>query len=159
SSADPERTRHFFDLLSETEARAALQSASPEQANLLASLLSGSQALGNLLVSHPDWFSILNIERLQFPRRIQGLRNEVQTWLSGLLESKDYAGALNRLREFKQREMLRIAARDLGRLSNVSEITQELSDVADVCLGTVWRICRQQLTERFGEPWHQDAAG
>ena len=159
SSADQERAKHFFELLSETEARAALQKASPELANLLATLFSGSLALGNMLVAHPDWFSILDTERLRFPRRAQGLRNEVQSWLADLLEAKDYAGALNRLREFKQREMLRIAARDLGRLSNVSEITQELSDVADVCLDAVSKICGQQLVERFGEPWHQDADG
>lgn len=160
SSADRERAKHFFELLSETETGAAtLKGTSSEQATLFATLFSGSQALGNLLVAHPDWLPVLNVERLRFPRRIQGLRNEVQSWLAGLLEAKDYAGALSRLREFKQREMLRIAARDLGRLSNVSEITQELSDVADVCLDTVWRICRQQLVERFGEPWHQDAGG
>src|SRR4029077_10059731 len=101
----------------ETETGAAtLKGTSPEQAKLFATLFSGSQALGNSLVAHPDWLSILNAEHLRFPRRIQGLRNEVQTWLAGLLEAKDYAGALGRLREFKQREMLRIAARDLGRL-------------------------------------------
>ena len=111
------------------------------------------------MVAHPDWLPILNVDRLRFPRRDQGLRSEVQSWLVGLLETKDYAGALSRLREFKQREMLRIAARDLGCLSNVPEITQELSDVADVCLDTVWKICRQQLIQRFGEPWHQDVDG
>lgn len=160
SSADPERAGRFFELLSEAETGAAtLKGTSPEQATLFAALFSGSQALGNLLAAHPDWLSILNAERLRFPRRIQGLRNEVQAWLTGLLDTEDYSGALSRLREFKQREMLRIAARDLGRLSNVSEITQELSDVADVCLDTVCRICRQQLVARFGEPWHQDVEG
>ena len=78
---------------------------------------------------------------------------------SSLLETKDYASALNHLREFKQREMLRIAARDLARLSNVPEITREISDVADVCLNAVCQICQQQLTERFGQPWHRDVDG
>lgn len=159
SSADPERAKHFFELLSETDAGVALTNISSEQATLLASLFSGSAALGNLSVAHPDWLSVLEIERLRFPRRYQGLRNEVQTWLSELLETKDYATALGRLREFKQREMLRIAARDLGRLSNAPEITQEISDVADICLETVWQICRQQFVERFGQPWHQDVSG
>jgi len=157
ASADPERARHFFELLSETEARAALTKISSEQAALLAALFSGSAALGNLLVAHPDWFSILETERLRFPRRYQGFRNEVQTWLPGLLETKDYATALGHLREFKQREMLRIAARDLARLSNVPEITQEISDLADICLEAVYQICRRQFIERFGQPWHQDS--
>ena len=55
--------------------------------------------------------------------------------------------------------MLRIAARDLARLGDAVEITREISDLADVCLDAVWRICRQQFTERFGQPYHQDADG
>ena len=159
SSADPERAKHFFDLLSETAARTKLKKISSDQANLLASLFSGSQVLGNALVTHPDWLNHLEVELLRFPRRAQGLRQEVQGWLTGLLENKDYATALGRLREFKQREMLRIAARDLARPGNVPEITREISDVADVCLDAVGEICHQQLVERFGEPWHQNVEG
>lgn len=159
SSADPERAEYFFELLSETDAQSALATIPPERAVLLAALFSGSAVLGNTLVAHPDWLTALEIDLLRFPRRIQGFRNEIQSWLPGLLEAKDYATALARLREFKQREMLRIAARDLAHLSNVTEITQEISDVADVSLDGVCQICRQQLTERFGQPWHQDADG
>ena len=150
---------HFFELLSEMDAGRALAHISSEHAAVLAAVFSGSAALGNLLVAHPQWLSALEIERLRFPRRLQGLRNEVQTWLPGLLQTKDYSAALDRLREFKQREMLRIAARDLARLSNAPEITQEISGVADVCLESVWNICRLQFIERFGQPWHQDANG
>ncbi len=159
SAADPGRAKHWFDLLSETTARAALEKISADQANLLAALFSGSQVLPNLLLSHPEWLKHLEIELLRFPRRAQGLRNEVQGWLKKFLGAKDYGAAFSGVREFKQREMLRIAARDLGHLSNVSEITREISDVADVCLDAICQICRQQLTERFGQPWHQDAAG
>jgi [glutamine synthetase] adenylyltransferase / [glutamine synthetase]-adenylyl-L-tyrosine phosphorylase len=158
-SVDPERAKHFFDLLSETTARGTLQKISADQAKLLAALFSGSRVLGNLLVAHPDWLNHLEIKHLRFPRREQGLRNEVQGWLAGYLDAKDFVAAFAAVREFKQREMLRIAARDLAHLSNVSEITRELSDVADVCLNAICQICRQQLTERFGQPRHQDVHG
>ncbi len=159
TSADPERARRFFELLTETDAGATLQKIPAQQAALLAVLLGGSQFLGSLLVAHPDWLRHLEIDALRFPRRAEGLRSEIQTWLPALLETKDYAAALNRLREFKQREMLRIAARDLARLSNVPEITREISDVADVCLNAVCQVCQQQLAERFGQPWHRDVDG
>ena len=55
--------------------------------------------------------------------------------------------------------MLRIAARDLGRLADVLEITGEISLVADVCLDAVYRLCRQSLTQRLGQPFHLDASG
>ena len=101
----------------------------------------------------------MTFEQLKFPRRADGVRREIEGGLKPKLEACDYAGALAELRRFKQREMLRIAARDLARLGNVVEITREISDLADACLDAVWRICRQQFTERFGQPFHQDAEG
>ncbi len=87
------------------------------------------------------------------------MRREIEDGLKPKLEARDYAGALAGLRRFKEREMLRIAARDLARLSNVVEITREISDLADACLEAVWRICRPQFIGRFGQPFHQDADG
>jgi glutamate-ammonia-ligase adenylyltransferase len=159
TSADPARVKHFLDLLAATEAGPQLEKYSADQIRVVVALLSGSQALGNLLVANPDWLSVLDIEQLKFPRRVEGVRREIEGWLKAKLAACDYAGALAELRRFKQREMLRIAARDLARLSNVVEITREISDLADLCLDSVWRICRQQFTGRFGQPFHQDAEG
>ena len=159
TSADPARVKHFLDLLAAAGAGPQLEKFSPDQIRVVVALLSGSPALGNLLVANPGWLSVLDIEQLKFPRRADGFRHEIESGLKPKLEARDYAGALAELRRFKQREMLRIAARDLARLSNVVEITREISDLADVCLDAVWRICRQQFTERFGQPFHQDAEG
>jgi [glutamine synthetase] adenylyltransferase / [glutamine synthetase]-adenylyl-L-tyrosine phosphorylase len=157
--ADAPRAKHFFDLLASSSAGEALQAASAEQARILAALFAGSQALGNLLLARTDWLSVLEAEALRFPRRKQGLRNEVNRWLKPLLGASEYGTALSRLREFKQREMLRIAGRDLARLGKLAEILPEISDVADVCLDGVWQVCYQQLAGRHGQPWHQDAGG
>ena len=157
--ADPQRARQFLDFLAPTSAGAALSAVSGEQARILAALFSGSQALSNLVVARPEWLSVLDPEVLRFPRRKQGLRNEVNRWLKPLLAASDFGTALTRLREFKQREMLRIAGRDLARAGNLPEIVQEISDVADVCLGAVWQACYRQLAGRHGHPWHQDARG
>jgi glutamate-ammonia-ligase adenylyltransferase len=159
TSADPARVKHFLDLLAATGAGPRLEKFSAGQIRVVVALLSGSSALGNLLVANPGWLSALDIEQLKFPRRAEGFRREIESRLKSKLEARDYAGALAELRRFKQREMLRIAARDLARLSNVVEITREISDLADVCLDAVWRICRQQFTGRFGQPFHQDAEG
>jgi glutamate-ammonia-ligase adenylyltransferase len=155
----PQRARQFLDLLAATSAGAALQTAPAEQARVLAALFSGSQALSNLLVARPDWLGALEPDALKFPRHKQGLRNEVSRWLKPLLTASDFGGALTRVREFKQREMLRIAGRDLARLGKLPEIIQEISDVADVSLDGVWQVCSRQLVARYGQPWHQDAGG
>src|SRR5208282_4566371 len=157
--ADPERARRFLGFFAPTSAGAALSAVSGEQARILAALFSGSQALSNLVVARPEWLSVLEPEVLRFPRRKQGLRNEVSRWLKPLLAASDFGTALTRLREFKQREMLRIAGRDLARLGDLPGIVLEISDVADVCLGAVWQVCYRQLAGRHGQPWHQDARG
>ncbi|HZL44352.1 MAG TPA: hypothetical protein VFD66_13860, partial [Verrucomicrobiae bacterium] len=159
NSADPERSRYFFELMAAARGEPFMAQLSEVQAAVFAALFSGSQALSNQLLAHPEWFGVLNPDALQFPRREQGLRKEVGEWLPGLIQSRDYAGALTRLRKFKQKEMLRIAARDLSRRGGISEITREISDVADVCLGGVWQVCAERIAERFGNPWHRDADG
>lgn len=159
SSADPQRARHHLDLLAATSATAALAGASAEQARILCALFSGSQAMSGWLIANPDLVSSLTPDALKHPRRAQGLRREVNEWLAPLLQARDYAAGFMRLRHFKQREMLRIATRDLARLTGANEIIRELSDVADICLSLVGQLCRQQLTERFGRPYHQDVEG
>ena len=158
-STDPRRAAQFFDLLAATSAGPALRACSAEQARVLAALFGGSQALSNLLVARPEWLGTLETEALKYPRRKQGLRNEVNRWLKPLLTAADFGAALPRLREFKQREMLRIAARDLARLGKLTEVMQEISDVADVCLDVVWQVCHRQLAARYGQPYHLDARG
>jgi glutamate-ammonia-ligase adenylyltransferase len=159
SCADPERVRQAWERLAALEFPGKPRQLSNEQARALLPLLSGSQVAANLLAKHPDWLTGLQPELLQFPRRRQGLRQELNSLLLPRLDASDYSGALAPLRQFKQREMLRIAARDLARLGHVSQITQEISDVADVCLEAVWQICYRRLTERHGHPFHLDAEG
>ena len=159
ASADPARAGIFFSRLVAAGAGLQLGKCSAEELRVMAALLSGSRALGDLLVDNPDWLSELGLEQLKYSRRADGLRREIDSRLKPKQDARDYAGALAELRRLKQREMLRIAARDLARLSDVVEITREISDLADACLDAVWRICRQQFTERFGQPYHQDADG
>ena len=83
--ANPARAKHFLDQLLVTAAGSTLQKTSPEQARIVTALLSGSNALGNLLVAHPDWLDSIEPEHIRFPRQKQGLRNEVSTWLPPLV--------------------------------------------------------------------------
>ncbi len=159
AAADPHRVRHFVELLSGTTVKQQLANVSAREAAILSALFSGAEVLSGQLVVHPDWLALLQPERLKYPRRKQGFRQEVDSWLQPWLTAADYAVALGRLREFKEREALRIAARDLAWVSNVPEITRELSDLADVCLNAVWQVCYQQLAQRHGEPWHPTPDG
>jgi glutamate-ammonia-ligase adenylyltransferase len=160
AAADPPRARHYVEQLAATPPGARLARASAEQARVLAALFSGSPAMTEWLLKHPAWLETsLEAGHLVYPRQEQGLRREVNAWLQPALQARDYAGAFARLRQFKQREMTRIAARDLARLGDTAQITREISNVADVCLDGALRLCARQLGERLGGAYHQDAAG
>jgi glutamate-ammonia-ligase adenylyltransferase len=159
-SADPARTQNGFNELAAVAAGQAADVLAEEHARILAGIFSGSQVMTLLLLKHPEWVNtVLAPDVLAYPRQAQGLRREVNAFLQSGLQAKDHAGTFLRLRQFKQREMLRIAARDLSRLGDTTQITHELSDVADVTLDTTLQICRQQLIERLGTPYYLDAAG
>jgi glutamate-ammonia-ligase adenylyltransferase len=157
--SDPQRAKQYLRLLEETIAGKELEIVSSEEARILSAVFAGSQVLSGLLVAHPEWLSILRPDALQFGRRKQGLRQELDGWLEPFVKTGDFGGGLARVREFKAREMLRIGARDLARLGKVSDIIRELSDVADVCLESVWQACLRQLFERYGHPYHKDTDG
>lgn len=154
--ADREWADRHLALLVDAGLGARLAGVTAGQARALTALFSGSQALSECLAAHPDWLDLLlDVEALRFPRTDQGMRREVVSLVDPLLEKQDYAVALSQLRRFKAREMLRIGARDLAGLGRVDELTRELSDVADLCLDGVYRVCWQRLCGRYGRPFHQ----
>lgn len=157
--ADPARAQHYFKLLAASRTKDALERITSEQAVVLAAVFSGAQVLSDWLMANLEALPALEPDNLRHPRRAQGLQRDVDAFLHPALAGRDFPGALARLREFKQREMVRIAARDLTRRANAVEITREISDVADVCLDGVWRVCCQQFADRFGRPFHPDTAG
>jgi glutamate-ammonia-ligase adenylyltransferase len=155
SCADPPRAGACLARLRENGAAGIPAAPSAEQARILAALLAGSQMAGEWLTAHPEWLGpLLEAGSLEHPRREQGFRGEIERWLKPALDRDDIQPAFDQLREFKQREMLRIAARDLARLGGTLEITREISDVADACLDAVYRLCLQPLTRRLGRPFH-----
>jgi glutamate-ammonia-ligase adenylyltransferase len=155
ASADPERVRRHVEILTDAGGAAFLERASVEQARIVSAVLSGSQALAQLLAAHPDWLEVLDPGPLQFPRRMEGLRSDVSALIQARNNGRDTSTVFRGLRLFKQRETLRIAARDLAGFDDVSGIIRELSNVADVTLDTVWRLCLETLITRHGSPWHR----
>ncbi|MFM1942649.1 MAG: hypothetical protein RI897_1631 [Verrucomicrobiota bacterium] len=154
--ADPDRARHYLTRLQDAGAADVISAASPSQIRLLLSLLSGSRFLGELLVAHPDWIHIcLDEELICHPRRLQGLKREATSFVPTSAQTADYSAALKQIRQFRQREMLRIATRDLAGAGPLEEIIREISDVADVTIAVVYDLIRQQYSQRFGNPYHQ----
>jgi [glutamine synthetase] adenylyltransferase / [glutamine synthetase]-adenylyl-L-tyrosine phosphorylase len=155
--ADPQRARACAGRLQESGAGRLLKKLSAEQARILTALLSGSQTSAELLLAHPDWLAPLLEHGVEQPRRAHGLRRELEPALKEFSRQQNYTAAFAQLRQFRQRQMLRIAARDLAGLAGTEEIIGEISDVADVCIDWVYRLCWEQLSRRLGLPFHLDA--
>ncbi len=116
-------------------------------------LLSGFPAVVEIFTSHPDWLeAVLSEESLGKTRSIEELREEGGTLLRNAGPS-----ALDPLRQFKQRSTIQNAARSLARFGSIEEITREISNVADVCVEAVTRICLREWISKFGQPWHLDS--
>ncbi len=155
----PERAQLALNQFRATSAAEFLSHADDEQARILSALWSGSEWALDMLRQHPDWLVTLTIQHLAHPRQFQGLQREVEKWFTPLLTSESYSEALAQLRRFKQREMIRIGARDLARLASTREIILEVSNVADVCLNAVLQLSLRQHAARFGKPFEEDGAG
>lgn len=132
-----------------------MATARPDSARALAQVAGGSRHLASLLLREPAWVPVsFQLQTLSRTRPFEAYRLEATSFLDECLGQADHPAALARLRRFREQEILRIAARDLAGLADVDTLVRELSDLADVCLGGVFRIVRAQLASRLGEPWH-----
>ena len=60
--------------------------------------------------------------------------------------------AADELARFRRRQLLRIVVRDILGIATLSDITEEISNLADAILNTAYRRIRSELVARHGEP-------
>jgi glutamate-ammonia-ligase adenylyltransferase len=117
---------------------------------LLGALLGGSEFLPQQIARRPGIFDALFLEGGVLARPEPGaIAREA-------LEEADRCGSEEEvkraLRLLKQREMARIAARDLAGLSPLAEVTGDLSALASATLDAAVRFARRAISAKAGEP-------
>ncbi len=70
-----------------------------------------------------------------------------------------YEQKLDVLRRFHRREMLRIGARDLFRVSSVKETVHSLSQLAEIVIHAAYQLVNETLQKKYGIPSHQGPKG
>ena len=80
--------------------------------------------------------------RVQLGQRLQSVKNESQLMVA--------------LMEFRQREMLRIAWRDLAGWASLAEILRDLSLLADACVDLAMTLLYQWACKQWGTPTYAD---
>ncbi|MDX2226544.1 MAG: bifunctional [glutamate--ammonia ligase]-adenylyl-L-tyrosine phosphorylase/[glutamate--ammonia-ligase] adenylyltransferase [Verrucomicrobiae bacterium] len=120
----------------------------PHFAKALVHLLGYSVPASNLLICHPVYLPwLLSPEMRDSPRSAPRLRAEFSP---GGPATTGTEPKLNALRTLKEREMLRIAFRDLGGLASFAETVHDLSLLADVCVQRALEILQADFDKRLG---------
>jgi len=107
-----------------------------------------------ILIRNPEYFYWL-LDELGSPSTKPGdhyLQEARQSMSTFELDTHQ----LRALARFKRRELLRIGARDLLKVSGVSSTMEELSNLADAAIQCVYEVCLHGLLARHGTPRQQD---
>ncbi|HEX9867811.1 MAG TPA: bifunctional [glutamate--ammonia ligase]-adenylyl-L-tyrosine phosphorylase/[glutamate--ammonia-ligase] adenylyltransferase, partial [Candidatus Tectomicrobia bacterium] len=161
ASFDPDRAlnnwERFFRALPGLDDCLELLRTSPRLPALLSTLFGGSQYLTDMVLQDPSIVEWLESEgRFYTPRTKEELVHDLTDWLEHGVSLEDQ---FRLLRCFRKREMVRIGLRDLTRQSDLVETTEDLSNLADVCLAGAYEVCFQEISARYGRPMGLDDRG
>ncbi len=109
-----------------------------------------SQFLGNIILSHPEYIQkVLNTEVLKDEKTVDVMIKEINI-------DEDYLSqdaVTEKLRTFKNREFLRIGARDILGIAPLPLTTEEISAIASACIEAAYRFAEKSLRKTFGIPY------
>lgn len=125
----------------------------PEVLDALANLFGVSDFLWTdfLRLQHHNLFPVLqDLEALSSAKLKSDLRKELRT---SLYETADGDERIEKLNEFKDREMFRIDMRHIQKyITEFGQFSAELSDLAEVVVETVFAFVEKELTDKYGIP-------
>ncbi len=151
------RLQRFLEASPEPGPEAARMAAQTPYLRMLLRIFAQSNFLTDIVLRHPDYALWLwEGARLDITPSRDNLLSELAApeWGCGV-----FAGLIPGLRRFRQREMLRIATRDIFKHARLESITEDLSNLADATLETAFRTAHADLAARFGPPLAQSADG
>ncbi|MBE9529132.1 MAG: bifunctional [glutamate--ammonia ligase]-adenylyl-L-tyrosine phosphorylase/[glutamate--ammonia-ligase] adenylyltransferase, partial [Proteobacteria bacterium] len=123
-----------------------------ESGNLarLITITGSSHQLSSFIRKYPDALSELLIDGNLYRSK------EAEEILAGAIAATEPSGDQEEferaIRVYRNREYLRLGARDLLGLSTVQELTRELSDLASASLEAALAFAQKSLQERYGAP-------
>ena len=151
---DAEGARRFYAQLAENFPREAkkLERSQGLLSDVL-TLAAFSSLLATTVLQNPDYIAWLDRQRAS--SKVRGKDELVESLARfALVNSSIETNVL--LARFRRRELLRIYLRDIRSLGTVTEITEEISNLADAVLEYALRQARQELDNRYGSPLETD---
>jgi len=156
ASPDPDRalsaTESFFQSIGGRSTQLALCAENPRVIDGVVSLFATSAYLSKIFINHPETLEAL--VSTSHDAAFRDARTMHEDLAGSLSTAADFEEELDLLRRFRNQEFLRIGMHDLeGRLGQ-SEISRQLTMLAETLLGAAVEIARRELS-RYGTPrWH-----
>ncbi len=143
-SIDPDLALHRLEIFAAASGNriSFLRTLASRRAHLqrLVNLLALSDLAHQILSRHPEYFdSLARGVHLHEGRKWEEMRAEVRNRLGASPRGETPATVLRR---YRQREMVRIAYRDLAGLADSLEVSEELSALGQACVRTAWDLTR-----------------
>ncbi|MBV8865680.1 MAG: hypothetical protein JO210_09835 [Acidobacteriaceae bacterium] len=152
-SLDPERVRKYLSDLRERHSDVLDRiMRDPERSRWLGLIFSSSQFLSGEVLRHPEW--ILEISEVT---RVLSRTDYRQSLANFLEKSQVMRSSATELALFRRKELLRIVVRDQMQIGTLSEITEEISNLADEILARALQEVTSELEQRFGIPIEEDS--
>lgn len=124
----------------------------PQVLDMMISLCSDSNWFAKQLARYPILLDeLIDSEYLHSIGRYEDLKIELDYLLSGVKQD-DLESQMERLRNFKQAQVLKVAALDVNGRVDVTQASHTLSNVAAVICNKVLEIVWATLTEKHGVP-------
>ncbi|HUW61036.1 MAG TPA: bifunctional [glutamate--ammonia ligase]-adenylyl-L-tyrosine phosphorylase/[glutamate--ammonia-ligase] adenylyltransferase [Candidatus Bathyarchaeia archaeon] len=126
-------------------------------ARLLATLFDQSHFLTDIMCRRPEYVPWL-VDEAEFDNARP--RDEIAAEMMQWLEGCDTIEACGRvMRQYRQREILRIAAREVFVHVPLASLTEDLSNLADAALDVAIRVGSRHLELRYGKPVLREPPG
>ncbi len=135
----------------------ALLAENPEIVKVLVSLFGSSQMLSRIFIQRPELLDTMVARAYAISVKPQ--QQMAAELTDQLKDIESYEDQLDILRRFRNEEFLRIALNDLHGELGQSEITHQLSWLAEVCLERAILMARHELIPRFGVPYLESDQG
>jgi glutamate-ammonia-ligase adenylyltransferase len=155
-STDPDavlpRLLALLEAIAQRSVYMALLVENPLALSQLVRLTAASAWIAEYLTHHPILLDeLLDPRALYAPLDKAGLARELKEQL-GHVPEHDLEGQMERLREFKQANVLRMAAADVTGVLPLMQVSDQLTWIAEVVLAQVSELCETQLARRYGRP-------
>ena len=149
---DPESARHFLERLRQDSPSTYQRIlATPAALRCAVSLFSYSRFLSEAVLRDPERLLCVAASRsFNSVLTLENYRERLYSFLgTGVPSAVDFA-------RFRRRQLLRILLRDTLGAATLSNVTEELSNLADAILDVAYRRIRAELVARHGEPRLED---